>query len=230
MSFCILYKDKKKLSDYIVLGVCIGLNVCAKSTGAIFFFAIFFKMFYDFIKHKEKFINGVITYSIATILSLLYPIYLFITGVGAFKFLDVQYTEWYKVKCFPFQVFVEDIKFLSTTSQDGYRLFANVLIFVINWFVIFLFLSFIIRAIVKKDKNIWIVIACIMFMLVVLGNMQINICNLPSFSFYRYFLSNILFLFLIDVKNKTIRNIIIIAFGYLSFIIAIFTLLKLPIC
>lgn len=230
VSFNILFsKNEEKIKDYIALGICIGLNVCTKSTGAVFFFAIFIKMFYDFIKKNEKFINVFVTYSIATVLSILYPAYLFIIGVGPFKFVDIQYTHWNRIKSFPFQVLYYDIKSLVNVFTADYFM-VNLILFIINWSIILVFLIAIIKAIIKKNSNILLIFTCIAFLLVMMGTVRYNNINLPSISFYRYVLSNILFLFLLDIKNKNIKEFITIFFGFLGLFITILVMYQLPFC
>ncbi len=70
-----IYKKKK---NYLFLGIILGLSVLARSLGSMLFFSIFICMFINFIKKKEKFKNILITFIPATIISCLYPLYLYV--------------------------------------------------------------------------------------------------------------------------------------------------------
>lgn len=135
-----LYKTKK---NYFVLGVVLGLSVLTRSLGSMLFFTIFIFMFIKFVKKKEKFKNILITYIPATIISCIYPIYLYVRTGDFLYFITVQYEYWGRVSSNIFKILVETAQIIFNN---------NLFLHYIDYFILLGLLIYIIVNIVK-NKN-----------------------------------------------------------------------------
>jgi 4-amino-4-deoxy-L-arabinose transferase-like glycosyltransferase len=208
-TFYLFFKNDKKIFDYILLGLCLGLNVFVKSTGSIYFFIIFIAFLIKFIKKQEKLLNIIITYLIATLISIIYPIYLFIKTGNLLYFVDVQFEYWSRIKSNIFYTIYLDIKTILVTNTPFS--IVNIITFIINYLVLGIIVYLIIKNI--KNKNMLLFnITEIIFILTLFSTCRFYSDyngNLPTFSFFRYYLSCPLFYFLINIEqNKIIKDIL----------------------
>lgn len=146
-----LYKKNKKL---IFCGILLGLSVCTRNLGAILFFSIFIMLIINFINERDKenkkqlVKNAIKIYIPATLLSLSYPIYLFIY-TGSWKtFIDVQYLVWHRIPSTFFEMTIVDISTISNTI--GVVKIVNTLNFIILWVLIIFIACSLIRELIKK--------------------------------------------------------------------------------
>jgi 4-amino-4-deoxy-L-arabinose transferase-like glycosyltransferase len=224
-TYYLYYKNNKKLIDYILLGLSLGLNVFAKSIGSVYFFIIFVAIFIKFIKKQEKLFNIIITYSIATLISIIYPIYLYVKTGNLFYFIDVQFKYWNRIKSNIFYTIYLDIK--TILVKDSHFTFTNIITFIINYLILGIIVYLIIKNI--KNKNVLLLnLTEIIFILALFSTCRYYAefnKNLPSFSFFRYYLSCPMFYFLINTKQeKIIKNI----FFYLMIFIMFFLFSGFP--
>lgn len=200
-----LYKCKK---NYLGLGIVLGLSVCTRSLGSMLFFSIFIFMFIDFIKKREKFKNVLITYIPATIISCLYPIFLYIKTGNPLYFVDVQFEFWGKISTNIFTIVYDVGKFLY---KKFYFLGFLDCLLVLGLFI------FIISYIVKnrKDKNWWVLFTYVVFTLLAITS-TIKKGSSAVASYYRYIFCCFPLYFMI--KEKNINTLLLIAVtGFVSF-------------
>jgi len=200
-----LYKTKK---SYLGLGIALGLSVCTRSLGSMLFFAIFIFMFIDFIKKKEKFKNLLITYIPATIISCLYPIFLYIKTGNPLYFVDVQFEFWGKISTNIFTIIFDVAKILS--NEFYFIGFLDCLL-VLGLFIYII--SYIVKH--RKDKDYWELFTYIIFTLIAISS-TIKKDSSTVASFYRYIFCCFPLYFMI--KEKSINTFILIAVtGFVSF-------------
>lgn len=180
-----LYKEKK---SYLLLGTVIGLSVMTRSTGSMLFFSIFIAMMYNVFKKKEKFKNVVITYIPATIISCLYPIYLYVQTSNPLYFIEAQ-DYWYKVSSNIFTVFIDGIKYTNW----------NYFIFIFNYFFTLVLFIYIIYLFIKnrKNKKYYDIMLYILLTLLAITT-SVKSVNDPFTSYYRYIFGMFSLYFLIN--------------------------------
>lgn len=200
-----LYKTKK---CYWGLGITLGLSVATRSLGSMLFFALFIFMFIDFIKKKEKFKNILITYVPATIISCLYPIYLYTRTGNPLYFIEVQFEYWGKISTNIFTLFFDAGKILFSDF--------NILCFIDYMLVLFLFIYIIVYIFRhRKDKNYWELFTYLVFTLVAISS-TIKKDESTVASFYRYIFCCFPVYFMIKEKNLYTCALIAIT-GFVSF-------------
>lgn len=200
-----LYKSKK---SYFGLGITLGLAVATRSLASMLFFTIFIFMFIDFIKKREKFKNILITYIPATIISCLYPIFLYVETGNPFYFIEVQFEYWGKMQTNIFTIFIDSASMLF---KDFHIICFFDLILVFCLFV-FIF-SYIIKH--RKDKDYWELFLYLIFTLLAISNV---ICkgHTSVASLYRYIFGCFPLYFLF--KNKSLNIIMMMGIsGFVSF-------------
>lgn len=170
-----LYKNRK---NYLALGITLGLSVLTRSLGSMLFFAIFIFMFIDFVRKKEKFKNILITYIPATIISCLYPIFLYLRTGDLLYFSSVQYDYWARISTNIFRIIfdVAKVTFVGDFS-----------IHVIDFFIVFGLMCYIFWYIFKhrKNKECYDIFVYMIFSLIAICS-TIRTRNDAIASFYRY--------------------------------------------
>lgn len=170
-----LYKNQK---HYLLLGITLGLSVLTRSLGSMLFFTIFIFMFINMLKKKEKIKNIIMAYIPATIISCLYPIYLYIKTGNLFYFVDVQYKFWARKTTSIITIFFDSLKLLLKSPNVLY-----ILNFVLTFAIIFSILY-----LIYKNRNKTIYYDMFLYALLTI----ISICSTIRFSsdattsFYRY--------------------------------------------
>lgn len=200
-----LYKTKK---TYLGLGLTLGLSVATRSVGSMLFFALFIFMFIDFIKKREKFKNILITYIPATIISCLYPIYLYTRTGNPLYFVNVQFDYWGKISTNIITLFIDAGKILFSEF--------HVIYFIDYLLVLFLFI-YIIYYIIKNrnERNYWELFVYILFTLISISS-TIKKSESGVVSFYRYIFCSFPMYFMI--KEKHSHTFVLIAItGFASF-------------
>ena len=190
-----LYKNKK---HYFTLGIVLGLSVLNRSLGSMLFFTIFIFMFINFIKKKEKFKNILLTYVPATIISCLYPIYLYIRTGDFLYFVTVQYEYWWRVSTNIFTILFDAFKYIFKVPG-----FSTVLDYFIVFGLIFYVFYYIIKH--RKEKQYYEIFLYIIFSI-------ISICSTIRYngfaiaSFYRYLFGCFPIYFMVkkNLKNFTL--------------------------
>lgn len=203
-----LYKNKK----YLIAGITLGFSVLCRNMGSMLFFSIFIYMFYYFIKGKIKFKDILIMYIPATIISLIYPIYLQIVFNNWHIFVDSQYLYWNRISSNIFLVILMDIKYIISDFN-----FANFIYFVINYMFLSLMIYFVYKDVMKSKKLTINSMYMILSILAIFSSCRDGYYNIPSTSFYRYFLGCYpIYLVDSDISNK-FYNIILYVFLMLFF-------------
>jgi len=170
-----LYKNTKK---YFSLGIVLGLSVLTRSLGSMEFFTIFIFMFFNFIKNNEKLKNILITFATATIISCLYPIYLYIKTGDFLYFMTVQYEYWERVSTNIFIIFFDVFRLTFKTPA---------FIHILDFFVVFGLIIYIFYFIFKhrNEKKYYEIFLYIFFSILVICSTIRNSATAIS-SFYRY--------------------------------------------
>ena len=187
-----LYKKKK---NYFTLGITLGFSVLNRSLGSMLFFTIFIFMFIKFIKKNEKFRNIIITYIPATIISCLYPIYLYIETGDFLYFITVQYEYWWRVSTNIFMILYDAFKY--TISNPS---FVNVIDYVIVFGLILYIFYYIFKH--RREKKYFEIFLYLIFSIIAICS-TIRNNGLAIASFYRYLFScfPIYFIFKKNYKN-----------------------------
>lgn len=200
-----LFKTRK---SYLLLGITLGLAVSTRSLASMLFFTIFIFMFIDFVKGREKFKNILITYIPATIISCLYPIFLYFETGNALYFIDVQFEYWGKMQTNIFTIFIDSAVMLF---KDFHIICFLDLILV---FCLFIFIfSYIIKH--RKDKDYYELFVYLILTLLAISNV-IWKGHTSVASLYRYIFGCFPLYFL--YKNKSFNVILMIGIsGFVSF-------------
>lgn len=170
-----LYKSKK---NYLLLGIVLGLSVMTRSFGSLLFFTIFIFMFIEWISKKETFKNILITYIPATIISCLYPLYLYDKTGNLLYFVTVQYEEWSRISTNIFTILFDSAKYIFN---------HDFILSYIEFFVIFGLIIYIFWYIFKNRKikeNYDIYVYTILSLIMICSTIRANSDALASF--YRY--------------------------------------------
>lgn len=188
-----LYKNK----NWILSGILLGLSVATRNIGSLLFFAIFIELLIN----KEKFLNIIKMYIPATIISLIYPIYLYIYTGNFFKFASVQKECWGAEFTNPLSAIIRDIKVFFLSKQP---IFSIVVIF--SFISIYIALYLIVKNF--KKENIALIIYMLLGVLVPLLSSKIfsfdTLTGMPSTtSLFRYIFA----LFPIYIFSSKISNI-----------------------
>lgn len=205
-----LYKNKK----YLLAGITLGLSVLTRNMGSMLFFSIFIYMFYYFIKKKIKFKDILIMYIPATIISLIYPIYLQVKFNNWHIFVDSQYTYWDRISGNIFSIISDDINFMITSTN-----FFDKFYIIVNFIFLGLMIYFIYKDIRSNKKFTINSIYMILSILAIYSSARSGY-NIPSTSFYRYFLGCYP-IYLIGSSKDISKNVYNTIFGlfYIFFII-----------
>lgn len=193
-----LYKCKK---NYFALGLVLGLSVMTRSLGSMLFFSIFICMFINMIKGKEKFKNILITYIPATIISCLYPIYLYIRTGNFLYFTEVQFLYWDRTGTNILMVLFDSFKYLVKDLNYLYAL---------NYILTVFLLIYIVYVIIKNrhEKKYYEIFLYIVFSLIAICS-TIRHNGDAVTSYYRYIFGCFPIYFMILPKQK---NMLIILF------------------
>ena len=197
-----LYKNKK----YLLAGISLGLSVFCRNMGSMLFFSIFIYMFYEFIKGKVKFKDILIMYIPATIISLIYPVYLQVVFNNWHLFIDSQHMYWDRISSNIFLVIIMDIKYVIKFPD-----FGNYLYFVVNYMFLGLMIYLIYKDIVKNKKLTINSMYMILSILAIFSSCRDGY-NIPSTSFYRYFLGCYPIYLIGSEENDKVYNVIFYVF------------------
>jgi len=201
-----LYKSKK---NYFVLGLTLGLSVMTRSFGSMLFFTIFIFMFIDLIRKREKFKNILITYIPATIISCLYPIFLYVKTGNFLYFMDTQFIYWGRISTNIF-----------TILFDAFKIILNKVhfLFIFDYILVFFLIGYVIYVIIKniKEKKYYEIFLYIILSFIIMCS-TIRGGKNPLASFYRYIFGCFPIYFMIK-KNDFILMLIIFFSCFITFI------------
>ena len=148
------------------------------------FFAIFIdwiiKVFKEKRDLKSEFKNICLMYIPATIISLIYPVYLYIKTGNLFYFIDVQYIYWFREKSnFIKALYIEfDMLFKST---DAILIMLKILNICLLLFSIYLIIKVIFSFIKNKQKGyITLIVYVILCFISAFSTMRSDGINFPT--------------------------------------------------
>lgn len=210
-----LYKEKK---NYFVMGILIGLSVATRNVGSILFFTIFIGM----VIKREKFMNIIKTYIPATIISCLYPAYLYIHTGQWNRFMTIQSEKWGRVNSNFFTLIATDLNKLISSDF----IIIKLVIVIILTMLIFMFVLIITNIIklIKKDCNSdfeLILYLLLSFMAICSSMRSKNVPTPSSVSMHRY-VAGTFSIYLLLPKNQKILRYIYIFSLFVTIIISIF--------
>lgn len=172
-----LYKKQK----WLLMGICLGIGVCDRSMMSMMFFVLFIGMCKKWIQKEVKIFDILKAYIPATLISLFYPIYLWIKTGNLFLFVEVQYTYWDAIKGNIFTIFFKDIQ--SFLTQDTYGKYLICLTYIT--------LTLLIIALFQKIE--WELILYSIFTILIVFStgkqLYMEASFPPSTSYFRYFLA-----------------------------------------
>lgn len=194
-----LYKEKKY---YIILGIALGLCSTVRITGSILFLALFILMSIDFFKHNIKFKNIIVTYVPATIISCIYPIFLYFKTGNPFKFIEVQ-NYWLKESSNIFRILYDVV--VKTINDFGIFWAVNSVLTIV---IVVAFTKYMIKN--RKEESYYglftyFLLTIIMICFTIKGNGD------PLTSYYRYIFACFPVYFMIG--DKPINYILITFFS-----------------
>ena len=210
-----------------LMGILIGLSVFTRSTGSIVFFAVFAGMCIRWFRKETKFLDIILAYVPATLISLLFPVYLQVKFGNWKLFVDCQYSIWLKVRSNLINTYIEGFKmiFTGTYEFDIYTLtlfrINEIITILISFFFIFLCIKEFKK--LKKLDAVSVVSALILIMSVIIFSSTIHDpkTGAPTTSFYRYYMGMFpAFTMLYDLKPKFMTVLAIISV-FTNFLISI---------
>lgn len=211
LSLAIFYYYKSK-KNYILCGILLGLSVCSRSLASITFFVLFFFFVIEIIKYKDNrktnFINLLKMYIPATIISCLYPLYLYIKTGNWKYFADVQFSHWSRVPSTPLSMFKEDI-YLILNGEIGTQFTGILNMFLL---VIVLFALSLMCFNVLKNKEFYKLDLLLIILFIILAStisMRYDGNAPASCSLYRYIYSAFP-LYLLGNKDTLFKGIKIV--------------------
>ena len=177
-----------------LMGIFIGLSVFTRNTGSIVFFAIFAGMVVRWFKKENKFLDIIMAYVPATLISVLYPAYLQIRFGNWKLFVDVQFTNMIRMRSNLFNTYLTSFKMIFTDicKMDIY----SVTLFRINEVITISISVFLICLCVKEFKklkkadavSIVSVLTVILLIFILSSTINYPESTAPTRSFYRYYL------------------------------------------
>lgn len=220
---CVLYTDalfvfltvlayylyKKNL--YIGAGIALGLSIATRSLGSVLFFSIFFVMAYDLFKSRDwKGITNIFKlYVPATIIAVLYPIYLYVKLGNWHYFVDVLYLYWDRIQTNIFESIIRDI----SNVDEMYILFA------FTYLSLAICIYILYNAIKTKEDAVLTLTLLISIIMIFSTTREIDAVS--SASFYRYFFGCLSVYLLVNrnlkIKPITITTVILCVLAIIFF-------------
>lgn len=178
-----LYLNKQ----YTLAGLALGFGVMCRSLTAMLFFAIFIAMIIKWVKVKIKLKSIFAMYIPATLIALVYPIYLQLAFGNWKAFMDVQYEYWWRMPSDIFTTIYCDIKFML--AQHSVIQNIQIIYHIILLIAMIVLIVYAVKKLLKtKDELTFISILYLAFsILSIYSTCRIPKLGLPSASFYRYF-------------------------------------------
>lgn len=197
------------------MGIVMGLCVFTRNLGACLFFAIFIGCVVLWMKKQTTFKQIVCAYGPATVISLLYPIYLQITFGNWKSFMDVQETYWWRhpsnlistcINNLYTLVFAENI-YESSVVAFGQRL--NEFYTLLYGLPILIFgVMFLVKHKFKTDEIVCYTYT-LLSILCITASVRYTEFGSPTVSFYRYFAAIFaIYLAFGSLKNTKILNVV----------------------
>lgn len=209
------YKNEK----YLFAGLILGLSVATRSLGAMLFFSIFIILFVKWIKKKVTTKSVLEMYIPATIISLIYPIYLQIKFGNWKAFMDAQFEYWFRESSNIIHATIADFQYMKEIDSIAY--------YWQGFYHLTLLVGCILLCIVAGRKLLEtkdeITAISILYLLAtifsVYSTCRIVSISFPTTSFYRYFYGCTSIYLLPEIfentKAKTVLNCLILILNIL---------------
>ena len=184
-----LYKSGK---SPVLVGIVLGLSVFTRSIGAMLFFALFIVLFIDLLrnykyKFKEKFIYIIKLYIPATVISCIYPIYLYSQTGDFLYFASVQFTKWKRIKSNFLKMILVDFEIINKKNAISIVAILNSILLLSALFFI-CYLTY--KYIKNKEMDSLLFLLYILFSLIsFFSTMRYDGETMASCSIYRYIYS-----------------------------------------
>ena len=207
-----LYKTKK---HYWLLGISLGLSTMTRNLGSMLFFTVFIFMCINWFKKKEKFKNILIVYIPATIISCLYPIYLYIKIGNPLYFAKVQFDCWARISTNVFTIVLDSLKLLLERPN---------FLYIFNFILTFTLIGGLFYLLVKNRKNkSHYDMYLYMFLTIISVCSTIRNTADATTSFYRYLYGCFPIYFILPQKKLcTIIHILLSVFISMIFLLGIY--------
>ena len=202
-----------------LMGIMIGFSVCTRNTGSIIFFAVFIGMVIRWFKKKTKILDIIVAYVPATVLSLVYPVYLQLEFNNWKLFVDIQYDIWNRSSSNLFMTMFVSLKMIFTDEYAGNFDIKSLTLFRVNEvltiLITVLFICLCIKEI-KKFRNmtetsvvaVLIAAASVYIYTSAIGDPNVNA---PTGSCFRYYLAMFpVFTLLYDLHPRLIDALVIV--------------------
>ncbi|MBP5180628.1 MAG: hypothetical protein J6127_04975 [Clostridiales bacterium] len=195
--FYLFIKDKAAW----LMGLILGLSVLTRNTGSLLFFAVFVGMVIRTVKDKEhikkRIADILICFAPATLISLIYPVFLQIRFGSWRSFMDAQYDYWIRIKSDVFRTTWISLKLIFTNTYTYDAVDTDVL-FKINEVLSVSCLALVVFLIVREilimrrtnRLNIPAVVAIVysvLFVIAICMTIREPKVDCPTDSFYRYY-------------------------------------------
>lgn len=157
-------------------GITLGLSVACRSLGSLLFFSFLLVMIIDLLKKKDTHIipNIIKMYIPATLISLLYPVFLYFKVGNWHYFVDVQYIFWGRIKTNLFESILRDVSNISDLHILFFYTYVSLIICV---YIVFMAI---------KNKENLVLIVYLLLTIITIFSTSREIDSLSSASFYRY--------------------------------------------
>jgi len=217
----------------LILGIVMGLSVATRNTGSLLFFAIFVGMLMKMYQEKSfaKWIRYiVITYIPATIISLIYPVFLQIRFGNWKLFMDCQYGYWLRMKSDIFKTVLVSLKVVFTDEYQFDGAVDTIVIFKINEALSLLLMGLLIFLIIKEAvrmrraskvsvESTVAIIYSALFLIALCMTIRDPLYNAPTACYYRYYASLFpIYLWIGRFGEKTVQ-----IFMLLNVLLTVFT-------
>ena len=218
---------KRKIN--ITFGIILGLCVMTRNTGSILFLSTFIGCCYLMYKRQLKLKTTIMTYTVATIISCIYPIYLQMKFNNWKIFIDCQFEHWGRIKCNIIDLIKYQISILfdSNFYPNNYES-TTITFFKLNEILTILLGLSILFICIKTIKhinrtNMIDSIVCIIYMVITMicytSTIRNPELNAPTVSFYRYYIGSFpIYLGLQTFSKRTLQILTLIIIP-ISFII-----------
>lgn len=216
-SFCLFLERK----HFLLLGLILGLSVATRNSGSMLFLAIFVAMCILWAKKEIRLCNILMTYIPATVISLIYPIYLQVKFGNWKLFMDAQMEYWLRISSNIFKtVFIGfQVLFTDTYKYDGFDFTIlnktnealSLTLFICTCILLFLEIRPMIRSRKISSDSVVLVLYTVFFLITINMTIRDPHIDCPTDSFYRYYAGLFpLYLMLRRVKKKTALQLILL--------------------
>lgn len=189
----IVYKKEK----YVFTGIFLGLSILTRNVGSLLYFAILIDMIVKLFGKKDiklKIINGFKLFIPATLLAIIYPVYLLIVKGKPFYFVETE-KYWFREHSLPLYGLFKQL--YDTFFRIGYK-FGYILYYfhlILSSLSVIIVISLLIFAFRKHKENLalnlFFLISFIVYTSSFVNNHNPQINCIPTASWFRYIFGTI---------------------------------------